>query len=387
MNKKEVSEIRKQYTPENCTITRICGCYVDADKNIRLELKEAFLSLPEEEAFKYFKLFKQTLSGTIGKNLINIDFPLDQEKPGGTQDFLLKLRDSKLKDDSLLEDFYHRIIENYDFGENYYIVLIHVAYDVPGKASDGLEMYDASDSVYEYLLCSICPVHLSKPGLCYNEVSNNIENRDRDWIVDVPAKGFLFPVFNDRYTDIHSVLYYSKNPEDLQPAFIEQVLGCSLPLTAESQKEVFHSIITNTLGESCDYTVVKNIHEKLNEMIEETKDAPEPLALTKTEVRRLLEVSGVPEDKMADFDSNYETDAGEKTALLASNIASTRKFNIQTPDVVIKVNPDCTHLVETRIIDGRQCLVIAINDQIEVNGVSVTALAQKPLIEPDTQTY
>ena len=54
MNKKEVLEIRKQFTNENCAITRICGCYVDAEKQIRTELKEAFLSLPEEEIYKTF---------------------------------------------------------------------------------------------------------------------------------------------------------------------------------------------------------------------------------------------------------------------------------------------------------------------------------------------
>ena len=60
MNKKEVAEIRKQFTPQRCTVTRIRGCYVDYEKNIKTELKEAFLSLPEEEAFKYFTIFKKT---------------------------------------------------------------------------------------------------------------------------------------------------------------------------------------------------------------------------------------------------------------------------------------------------------------------------------------
>ena len=50
---------------------------------LKTQLKEAFLSLPEEETFKYFNLFKQTLSGTLGKNLLNLEFPLDAENPGG----------------------------------------------------------------------------------------------------------------------------------------------------------------------------------------------------------------------------------------------------------------------------------------------------------------
>ena len=372
MNKKEVAEIRRQYVPERCTISRICGCYVDAEKNIKTTMKEAFLSLPEDDAFKYFTIFKKTLSGTVGRNLVNLDFPLEEEHEGAHQEFLLKLRNSKLKDDALVEEFYNRIIDTFPFGENYYIILIHVAYDVPGKATDGTEMYDASDNVFEYLLCSLCPVHLSKPGLGYNEAKNCIENRIQDWIVDQPMKGFLFPAFNDRYTDIHSMLYYTKNATDLQEDFLKNMFGCTrIPLDADSQKETFNCLIADTLGTDCDYSVVKNIHEILNEKIEEFKDRPEPLELGKQDVRRLFEDSGVPDSRMEDFDQCYDEEVGEQTTFLATNIASSRKFNIETPDVVVKVNPEAADLVETRIIDGRQCLVIAINEHVEVNGISI----------------
>ena len=377
MNKKEVAEIRRQYVPERCTISRICGCYVDAEKNIKTTMKEAFLSLPEDDAFKYFTIFKKTLSGTVGRNLVNLDFPLEEEHEGGHQEFLLKLRNSKLKDDALVEEFYNQIIDTFPFGENYYIILIHVAYDVPGKATDGTEMYDASDNVFEYLLCSLCPVHLSKPGLGYNEAKNCIENRIQDWIVDQPMKGFLFPAFNDRYTDIHSMLYYTKNATDLQEDFLKNMFGCTrIPLDADSQKETFNCLIADTLGTDCDYSVVKNIHEILNEKIEEFKDSPEPLELGKQDVRRLFEDSGVPDSRMEDFDQCYDEEVGEQTTFLATNIASSRKFNIETPDVVVKVNPEAADLVETRIIDGRQCLVIAINEHVEVNGISIAVATE-----------
>ena len=378
MNKKEVAEIRRQYTPERCTISRICGCYIDAEKNIKTEMKEAFLSLPEDDGFKYISIFKKTLSGTLGRNLLNLDFPLEAEKEGGAQEFLLRLRDSQLKDDDLIQEFYNKIIETFDYGENYYIILIHVTYDVPGKAADNLEMYDASDNVYSYILCSICPVHLSKPGLGYNAEKNCIENRTQDWIVDQPVKGFLFPSFNDRYTDIHSMLYYTKNPAELQEDFIQQMFGCSrIPLAADSQKETFNTLISDTLGEDCDYDVIRNIHENLNARLEEYKDEPEPLELGRQEVRRLLEDSGVPDEKLEEFEQHYDECAGEQTSFLASNIASTRKFHIETPDVTIQVRPESAGLVETRFIDGRQCLVIAVSDHVEVNGVPVRKLSQE----------
>ena len=377
MNKKEILEIRKQFTPANCAITRICGCYVDHEKNKKLESKDAFLSLPEEEAFKYFDIFKKTLSGTVGKNMLNMEFPIDAEMPGGTQEFLLKLRNSKLEDDMLLEEFYDKVIATYEYAENYYIILIHAMYDIPGKTSDDLEMFDASDEVYEYLLMSICPVSLSKAGLYYNAEDNRIEDRIRDWIVDMPDKGFLFPAFNDRSTDLHSMLYYTKKSSDLQPEMIDQLLGAKMPMSADDQKESFQMIIEDTLGEEGDYETVRNIHETLNDLIEEHKEEPEPLALDMTEMKKVFEQSGVDAEKMENFERNFEENAGEKATLLASNITETKKFNIETPDVVIKVNPDRADLVETRIIDGRQCLVIPVDDHIEVNGINVRTISRK----------
>ena len=326
MNKKEVSEIKKQFTPDNCAITRICGCYVDGEKNKKTQLKEAFLSLPEEEIFKYFELFRKTLSGTIGKNLLNMEFPLSAENAGGTQDFLLKLRASQLTDDALLDAFYDRIIESYDYGENYLILVIHAAYDIPGKSSDGSEMFDASDEVYEYLLCSICPVKLSKPGLSYHAEDNTFGERVRDWIVEMPDVGFLFPAFNDRSTDLHSILYYAKNAEELRASLVENLLGAILPLSAGGQKETFQTLIEETLGEERDYEVVKNIHENLYEMLEEKKDSPEPVTLDKTEVKKLFAHSGVTEEHLEDFDRNFEqatsSSSSEQPSFLATNIVS-----------------------------------------------------------------
>lgn len=376
MNKKEISEIKKQFTPANCAITRICGCYVDGEKNKKTKLKEAFLSLSEEEAFKYFEIFRKTLSGTIGKNLINMEFPLEQEKEGGAQEFLLRLRESKLQDDALVDEFYDRVIDSYDYGENYYIILIHAVYDIPGKSSDGLEMFDASDEIYDHILCSICPVKLSKAGLCYNAETNHIEDRIRDWLVEMPDLGFLFPVFNDRSTDIHGILYYSKNAEQLRSTFVDQLFGCEVPLSAGSQRDTFNTLVEETLGEDCAYDTVMNIHEKLNEWVESQKDSPDPAILTKPEVKRLFEECGVEEEKLEDFDARYEATAGEDASLMAANITNTRRMEIKTPDVVIHVDPDRAELVETRVIDGRRCLVIPMEDNVEINGIRVTAGTQ-----------
>ncbi len=378
MNKAETLEIKKQFTPDRCTIDHICGCYVDHEKNKRLTFRKAFGSLPDEEMHKYLDIFQHTLAGTFGKNLISLEFPTDQEQPGGTQDFLLTLRNSKLEDDELVDEFYDRIIANYINGENYYIILVHAVYDIPGITSDGIEMEDSSDNIYDYVLCSICPVKLSKAGLGYNEKNNDIECRFRDWVVEGPVKGFLFPAFIDRNTDIHNMLYFTKKPDDLQPEFIEAMFGGRAPFSAPEQKDIFDALVQNTIGEEADYDIMKNIHDNLNEMIENHENDPEPLELSKNDVKALLSSSGVSDERLDYFEENYKSCAGDEDyPLLASNIAHTKKFDIETPDVVIKVNPDRTDLVETRIVDGRQCLVIAVDDHIEVNGINVRTFMNK----------
>lgn len=371
MTKQEISEIKKLLTPKKCSITRICGCYVDGEKNKKADFKQSFLALPEEEMFKYFEILRKNLSGSLGKNLLTLEFPLKTEEAGGTQEFLLRLRDSRLKDEALLEEFYDRIIANYEFVGNYLILVIHDAYDVPGKTSDGIEMEDASDEVYEYILACICPVELSKPGLSYNPEENNFQNRIRDWVVSLPETGFLFPAFNDRSSDIHSTLYYSKDSEELREGFVSELLGCPLPLSAGDQKETFQAIIEETLGDDCDIEIVKNIHDKLTEIAEEHKDEPEPLVLAKNEVKTILADSGVSNEKLEEFDRHYDETAGETTSLLASNVMNTRTFEVKTPDVVIKVSPDRTDLIETRNINGRECLVIALDGGVIVNGITV----------------
>lgn len=378
MNKKEVSEIKRLFNKNKCHVRKLCGCYVDAEKNIKTEVKHAFLSLDEEEMFKYINIFRSCLSGSLGRNLINLEFPIEQEETGGTQEFLLRLRDNRLEDDELIEQFYNKVIEYYEYAENYYIILAHAAYDIPGITSDGLEMDDASIYVYEHLICCICPVKLEKSNLCYNAESNTIETTIRDWLVDVPAHGFLFPAFNDRNTDIHSMLYYTRKSENPNTSFMDNMFACRRPLTSKEQNGVFQTIIEQSLGDDCSFETVKSIHENINEMIEEQKDLPEPVILDKNDVKGLLVKSGIKEENLNDFDEHYErifhdedTETASETNLTAANITNPRNLEVKTTDVVIKVKPERSDLIETRIIDGIPYILIQVNEHVELNGVIV----------------
>lgn len=372
MTRKELNEIKSQYTLEDCGILRLCGCYVDGERNKITQFNENFLNLPEEEKHKYFDIFKKTLSGTPGKNLVDMKFNVDAYADEGARTFLMNLRDSGLKDDRLLDEFYDRIINNYSYVGNYLILLINQMYDIPAVTTDNIEMEDASDEVYSYILCSICHVNLSKPGLGYDEEDNNFHDKKQNHMVDVPDVGFLFPAFNKRSADEDMTLFYTKDVSEFEDGLIDCLLDCAVPLPAKQQKETFTSLVSEALGEEADLEVVKNIHENLEQIIEEKKqESPAPVMLDKTEMKDLLEKSGVKEERLENFEEHFEMAAGEHGKLVASNVSSGKKFEVKTPDVVIKINSDKTDIVSTQVIDGRQCLVIKIDERLEVNGISV----------------
>lgn len=367
MLKSEVLEIKKQFRKDNPVIGKICGCYVDAQKEIQLISKDAFLSLPEEDGARYMEIFRKTLSGTIGKNLLNLDFSNAAEEAGSMHDLMLKLRKTELKEDALLEEFYQKIIDTYDVGGGYYIILIDFFYDVPLRGSDKMRIEDASEEVFHSLLVSICPIKLSKGGLKYYAELGKIENAVKDLMVDSPMHGFMFPVFNDRSTDIHSLLYYAKNQKELKEDFIENMFALTAPLTALEQKKIIQESVAQAFGEDCDYMAIQDFHETLLSAIEEKSNDPEPLVLDKKAITRLLGVSGAPDEAILAYERNTENDI----EVLADNIIDKKKFEVKAAGISIKAEPEFIHKIQTKMVGGVKCLVINIEDNIEVNGVMV----------------
>lgn len=415
MNKKEVLELKRRFKKETCTFTRLCGCYVDGEKNKVTDLRETFLNLEDEEFYKYLEIAKKTLSGTLGNNLLQLDFPLEEEGTGGRQRFLMGLRDSKLKNDDLLERFYEMVIENYEYAGHYLILIFHDAYDVMTKTSDNNKL-DESEEVFEYLLCAVCPVQLSKPGLGYREDENRIGPRIRDWVVSVPDSGFLFPAFNDRSTDIHSLLFYTRDAKAPHTEFMEGGLGCASKRTATEQKNTFHSIIKNACGEDSKEAdaILMKVQENLNEMVGDheavSEENGEPLLLSKDAVTKLMTDSGVPEEKLPRIEQAYEEEfaaeppaaeylidekaleANEKmkqeqelkqqVEVLQQQLEEQRLLHgdeeesstVKTYDVILRVKPEKVNQIKSEMLGGKKCLVIPMeeDEHINVNGVNTS---------------
>lgn len=336
MRKKDILELKKRFKKDQCTFSKMCGCYVNGEKNIILKFRETFLNLDEDEYFKYLEIAKKVLSGTIDNNILELKFPLNEDLINERQISLMQLKNSQLKDDNILDNFYNIIINNYDYTGNFLILLFHDAYDVITKTRDNLKI-DESEEVYEYVLCAICPVSLSGPGLRYFEEENKIKARIRDWVVDPPTNGFVFPAFIDRSADVNSVMYYTKNAKDTHPELMENVLGCYSKQTVTIQKETFQSIIKDTFSadEKKADKIFSEIQENLNNMVDEYNaiydDTDcEPISLTKDDVQNLLIESGVPEEITTKIEKSYVENFGDDLPLAENLIdAKVLKANEQ----------------------------------------------------------
>ena len=373
MHTKEVSELRRRWQAEKNAVKRIYGCYVNASGEIVADLDEPLSLMPQEEAEQYFALLKKALSGKLGKNLLDLVFSTQQVADSDEHRLLMALRDSALNDEAAVSALFEKIIAAYRPEGTYLILLAHDTYDVPFRSRDGERQDDASSETYSYVLCSICPVKETKPVLGYSVPENAFHNRGIDWLVGAPALGFLFPAFNDRSADIYSALYYARDDADSHDAFVDAVFRCPPPMPAETQKETFGAVLGDALEEACSFDVVQSVQGGLVEMIEEHKanKEVEPLQISKGTVRAMLTACGVPGENVARFEEQYDAQFGADTALSPRNLVETRKFEVTTPDVTIRVNPACSDLIETRVIDGVRYILIRADDGVAVNGVPI----------------
>ena len=392
MDKKSIGELRRRLKKDSCTFTKICGCYVDDNKNKVTNLDEIFMNLEDEEYYKYLEIGKKVLSTNVGNNILELNFPIEEEQPGGHQQFLMGLKKSALKDQGLVDTFYDMIIEKYDSLGNYLILLFHDVYDVMTKTSDNNKL-DESEEVYEYIICAICPMVLSKPGLGYNKDKNRISTLNREWFVGMPETGFVFPAFIDRSSDIHSVLLYTADSKNVHTEMIEDILGCRQKLTYAQQQNVLNDM--EVTGEDN----IKEVMESVNiELAQISEDEPES-TISKTHIKSALEYAGIQENKAESIGDKYMTSINNEELPLIGDIVPNKAAKIvkdnnekyllkeeikelnrkiatitedqsgEEPgesDIIIKVNSDKKELIRQETIDGQPCVVIPLTDNDNV---------------------
>ena len=373
MNDKEIGEIRRHLRRDRSNITRIYGCYVNDNKEIISRFSQSTGMMPENESDKYFALLRRALSGSIGKNLIDISFKTSQVGNSPEHQLLMELRKTGLKDEDLLDSFFRKIIESVAMDENYLILVACDNYDVPFKSKDDSFQKEQSEETYTYLICAICPVKQTKANLHYVAEEKLFHDGAMHQMVSAPAIGFLFPAFDNRATNIYNALYYTKDTKDSQEAVVQALFNTPIPKPAAEQKKSFEALLTTSLGEECSLDVVQTVHNELCQQIAMHKEAKvaEPLLVSKEEVKDVLSSCGVSEKHMAKFSVDYDEAFGFEADLHPKNIIDNKHFELKTPDVVIKVDPARSDLIETRIIGGVKYIMICADEDVEVNGVNI----------------
>ena len=397
MNKRDVAELKKRFKKESCTISRMAGCYVDANKEKVLKLNETFLNLGEEEFYKFLEIAKKTLAGTIGNNILELDFPLDEEAPGGKQQFLYGLRASNLDNEELLDRLYDLIIDSYQYVGNYLILIFHDSYDIMKRTTDKMKL-DESEEVYEYLLVSICPVALSKPGLGYRKEENRIGARIRDWVVGVPDLGFLFPAFCDSGADIHKVDYFIRDAKDSHPEFVSDVLGCGPKFGPDEEvckkallgvQEVLNEKIGSSeeLTDAAASSVILTDEAVEEALVEQGMDEVVAKNVSKTvketfgddmpSIANLIDEKALEanarikkEQELVKEVSTLKTEIVEKDKQLSE--AATYIEDLKTYDVVLRVKPDKASKIKSQILGDQKYLMIPMdeNEHVNLNGVN-----------------
>lgn len=387
MNQRDISEIKRRLNPEKKNPSRILGCYVTHDGKVISTFTQSLHNMPQEENEKYMAIFKKTLSGTLGQNLLPVDFDYQQVQDSEEHRLLTALRASALKDEDAVEALYTRAIayvqEEYakqaqsveaeQNASNYLILLMHDGYDVPVRNNNDELDYEQGTEVFSYILCSICPVKQTKPALSYFAEESEFHNKVADWVVSAPELGFMYPAYEERAANIYRAMYYTRSAADMHEAFVQSVFNTSPMMTAPEQKETIAAILQESLAEECSLDVVAAVRDTVCTMIEETKadKGAEPLALSGSDVKHVLESCGVSEEKQAVFQERFTEAFGETAQIPAVNVVPTKEFKVTTPSVSIRVDPERSDLIETRVIDGKYYILVLADGDVEVNGMKI----------------
>ena len=373
MNEKEVAELRRRFRPDRSGVTHVRGCYVNENREIISQFDQQLGIMTQEENEKLLTLLKRSLSGALGKNLLDITFATQQVVHGSEHKRLMDLRTSELKDEEAVRSLFQAVIQSVTLEGNYMILLAHDAYDVPYRAKDGEEQADASSEVFSYILCSICPVKLTKPALSYQVQEGAFHAQTADWVVAPPVLGFLFPAFDDRSANIYDALYYTKDIQDVQEAMVASVFGTQAPMPAAEQKAAFQGVLGEALEEDCCLQVVQAVHDQLCGLMEDHKESrePEPLVIGKGEVRQALAANGVTQEHIQAFEKQYDEAFGADARLSPRNLVDPKKIELKTADVTIQVSPDRSDLVQTKVLNGVKYILVRVEEGVEVNGVPV----------------
>ena len=372
MNEKELREIKRRFRPERSNIPRIVGCFVNGNKQILSKISQSLTGEDSVLSEKLLGVMKKTLSGSLGTNLVDIPFSTKQVLESPEHKLLSALVKSGLSDGEALEEFYGKVIDSVSFDGNFVILLANDVYDVFSYNKEGEKSESAE--TFSYIIAAVCPVKNMPEALSFKEADSLFHLFSAASVLCPPELGFMFPTFEDRRTNIYNALFYTRSIAESYPDFTEKLFASQPPMPPKLQKATFSGCLSEALSEECSFEVVRSVHSQINEMIETHKESkdPEPLTVTKATVSSMLADCGIAEEKIERLGEIFEESFGKNAELSPKNIVAVNKFELTTPEVSIKVDPEHRDLVSTQVINNVKYVMIRVDGAVEVNGINIS---------------
>ena len=372
MNEKEVAEIRRRFNPQKTNITSVHGCYVNENREIVAKFNQPLAALTQDETEAMLALLKKLLSGGLDRNLIDIEFSNEQVLGGEEHKRLLALRNSALCDETELKALFSDIIDTVRVEGAYLILAAADNYDVFTYREDGKKDEDSTE-LFKYFLCGVFPVKMTKPQLSFAAFDNTFKNIVANSVITAPLLGFMFPAFDDRAANIYNTLFYTKDSAANNSEIIDRLFKAEPPMPAAEQRETFNSLLNGVTNDENNLEIIKNIQDEIGGMITEHKESQErePLAVSRDDICDILRSSDMADEKIETFKAGFDESFGEKARLNPQNLVETKRLELTGADISIKINPERSELVETRVIDGVKYILIRADEEIEVNGVPI----------------
>lgn len=371
MNRKEIRDIKKRFNDEMDNFSKVYGCYVNAAKEVVAEIDLQVLDMDNEEKELYSKILKKVLSGTQGKNLIELGF--DCMTAEG--DLLMSLKNSHLKVQEKRREFFNKIIETINLPETSYVILLLAdSYDIPHKGVDD-EFADESYDMFDYFICAVCPVKDPKAALRYMSEDKNFRGTSTGSVLGAPQLGFMYPALEDGAGDLGRALYYTRSSSDIHKEIIDSVFNAvEVPMSQEQQMNAFSGALEEALGDECSIDVVKVLQSRIITNLAEHKESndPEAPAMYINEIQEVLKESGVSEEKADGFKEVCQRYLGDSPTVNPNNLMNSKVLEIKNQEVDLKVDPDFAFQIKTQVIDGRNYILVPVGIGLTVNGVEVT---------------
>lgn len=294
---------------------KIFGCYVNAGKIIS-EMAVPVLDMTEEERKMYSKLLKKSISGKLGKNILNL-------RPNEAKDLKTLTVNKDVRD-----LFFDRIADSLQTDKNYCVLFVQGSFDTEEESTP-------------YFIASICPIKPSKNELKYN-TDKEFREASTGSILASPIIGISYPSMISEIDDNHLAYYFSKDKH-------EEVIG-EFASDVESDAEVktrLYTALSDALQDDAPSAAAAIANKFAAEISVTTGDICEAL-------------KEFPAEKTKEFRTSF----GEGTFSRESIVDD--KMNIEGIGVKAAVNIE---KFKTQTIDGREYLLVPLDEIWKLNGV------------------